>query len=325
MAAQTPPYAQQNGSHTAALFRQAFASTFGVAQPGTLGSSAGGVTNTTDLAVTAQASPNMTVNVAGGTCWIPQTSAANGGLYFGLNDATVVVTIAAANATNPRVDLICATVNDAAYSGSTNNWVIQAITGTPTAGATLTNLNGAGALPSSSIPLGYVLVPAAATTVTSANISDVRTFTTTPNSLRGNPAGRMVSTGAQSAAASYAQIGSFSAQYLKGGMTSTATTMTVPEAGVYSIKAGTSLHNGSSAAPPTAFYSINVYKNGTNFLQAAFQFNSPAQPYPTIAIASDRLLAANDYLQVYFSCSGTAYSSNVAINPSFLDVALVSQ
>ena len=322
MAAQTPPYAQQNGSHTAALFRQAFASTFGVAQPGTLGSSAGGVTNATDLAVTAQASPNMTVNVAGGTCWIPQTLAANGGLYFGLNDATVVVAIAAANATNPRVDLICATVNDAAYSGSTNNWVIQAITGTPTAGATLANLNGAGALPSSSIPLGRVLVPAAATTVTSANISDVRTFTTTLNSLRGNPAGRLYTTTQQVVAGAFTQIGALTVDYISGGMTQGTNALVIGTPGKYSLKASTSWQT-SGGASPSGNYAISIYKNGSLWKQKNDTWTTPYAG-STSLLVDDGLCAVGDILTLWAYSSGTAGTSIYPSEPSFLAASLIS-
>ena len=319
MAAQNPPYAQQNGSHTAALFRQAFASTFGVAQPGTLGSSAGGVTNATDLAVTAQASPNMTVNVAGGTCWIPQTSAANGGLYFGLNDATVVVTIAAANATNPRVDLICATVNDAAYSGSTNNWVIQAITGTPTAGATLANLNGAGALPSSSIPLGRVLVPAAATTVTSGNISDARTFTTISNSTRGNPAGRIYATGTTSCAnATLTNMALAGQSYMKGGMTQVGNTLVVPVTGIYAISAANTFIAASG------YSQISLLINGSSVTQNTVALTSS---YGSVLISDIQSVQAGQAISVQIAQSSGGTLSNFGISPSlqFLSAALVSQ
>lgn len=178
MTAQTPPYAIQASSHGAALFRQAFSSLLGVAQPGTLAAALGGVLQSGDLLVAQNGTPNMSVNVAGGSAWIPQTQAANGGMYFALNDATVNLAISAANATNPRIDTIVATVNDAAYSGASNNWVLQVLTGTPTAGATLSNLNGKAALGASSIVLAYVLVPANATTIVTADLLDERNFIT---------------------------------------------------------------------------------------------------------------------------------------------------
>ena len=178
MSEQNPPLALQNAAHSAQLLRQMVAALFGATQPGTLAAGAGGVVNAGDLAVTQNGTPNMSVNVAGGSAFIPQTRAANSGLVYGLNDATVNKAIATADATNPRVDLVCAVVNDTAYTGSLNTWALTVVTGTPTAGATLSNLNGAGALPAAAIPLAYVLVPASSSSVVTANIADVRTFVT---------------------------------------------------------------------------------------------------------------------------------------------------
>jgi hypothetical protein len=78
-----------------------------------------------------------------------------------------------ANPTNPRIDLICATVNDAYYTGSLNNVVIQAIAGTP-AGSPV-----APSLPANSITLATVAVGAGATAITNANITDTRVLVTT--------------------------------------------------------------------------------------------------------------------------------------------------
>jgi hypothetical protein len=324
MAAQTPPYVQQNGSHTAALFRQAFASLFGATQPGTLASTAGGVVNTTDLAVTAQASPNMTVNVAGGSCWIPQTQAANGGLYFGLNDATVVVAIAASNATNPRVDLICATVNDAAYSGSTNNWTLQAITGTPTAGANLTNKNGAGALPAASIPLAYVLVPATSTQVVTGNIQDARTFMGMPNANRSNPSGRMYASSSTAVNNTVTLISTVQ-DYVRGGVTFSSNALTVATTGIYQINAQVSWGGGTSLG---GFANIIVQRqpSGGSYstvLQGTQYVSSfPAAPN----VSSTLLLTAGDSLQIAASIgNSTAQNANTGSQYTFLAATLVSQ
>jgi hypothetical protein len=318
MAAQTPPYVLQNGSHTAALFRQAFASLFGKTQPGTLTSSAGGVVNTSDLAVTAQASPNMTVNVAGGSCWIPQTQAANGGLYFGLNDATVVVSISASNATNPRVDLVCATVNDAAYSGSTNNWTIQAITGTATAGATLSNLTGAPAIPAASIPLAYILVPAASTSVTSGNIADVRTFLGMPNANRGNPAARMYQTASTSVpgGGTYSQITSLAADFTLGGFTFASNALTVPVAGKYLATATV------NTLQTTGVIGSSIYVNGIaarTVIQAA---NTTAAWATTTDLIS---LNANDVVSLYAYSTSSTTTNIYSSQGCWLSLELVSR
>jgi hypothetical protein len=64
-------------------------------------------------------------------------------------------------------------VNDAYYTGSLNNVVIQAIAGTP-AGSPV-----APALPANSITLATVAVGAGATSILNANISDTRVLVTT--------------------------------------------------------------------------------------------------------------------------------------------------
>jgi hypothetical protein len=168
MTAQSPPAYLQASSHSAALFRQQIAALLGLAQPGTLGIGIGGVPNAGDLLVTQNGTPNMSVNVAGGVAVMPQTIGANGGVYTGLNDATVNLAIAASNPTNPRIDIVVATVHDAAYSGGVNNWVLQVITGTP-AGSPV-----APATPASSILLAKVAVAALAGTIVTANITDSR-------------------------------------------------------------------------------------------------------------------------------------------------------
>jgi hypothetical protein len=122
------------------------------------------------MAVTAQASPNMTVNIASGWAAVVATTA-NLGVYSFYNDATVIQTISASDITSPRIDLIVATVNDAQYSGSLNSVVFAVVTGTPGAGQPAT--------PSNSIVLAQIAVAANATTITNSNITDRRVYTST--------------------------------------------------------------------------------------------------------------------------------------------------
>lgn len=158
------PYALQNASHTAALFRQAGFSPFG---------DAGGILSIGEYAVTAQSTPNMSVQVAGGRAWVPgsqvsnvtgQTFSTQAG-YFALNDAPVTVTISTANPTNPRIDLIYVAVNDSFYSGTNNNTVVGVVTGTPAASPV------APSAPSNSLALATVAVAANASSVTNGNIA----------------------------------------------------------------------------------------------------------------------------------------------------------
>jgi hypothetical protein len=115
----------------------------------------------------------MSVLVASGWAAIVGTTQTNMGTYVAYNDATVTLTITTANPTNPRIDLICATINDSYYSGATDNVVYQVIAGTP-GGSPV-----APSLPANSIALAQVTVTAGATSITSGNIADSRVVVTT--------------------------------------------------------------------------------------------------------------------------------------------------
>jgi hypothetical protein len=60
MAVQTPPYVLQNAAHQAILFRQTSSALIDNE----------GIVNATDLAVTANSTPAMNVDVATGSCWV---------------------------------------------------------------------------------------------------------------------------------------------------------------------------------------------------------------------------------------------------------------
>jgi hypothetical protein len=163
MTVRTPPSWLQNGSHPAEndrLTTQALWATTGII-------------NSASLAVTQNTPPGLSVVVASGWAAIVGTTQANMGTYVTYNDASVVLSLNTADPTNPRIDLICATVNDAYYTGSLNNVVIQAVAGTP-AGSPV-----APALPANSITLATVAVGAGATAITNANITDTRVLVTT--------------------------------------------------------------------------------------------------------------------------------------------------
>jgi hypothetical protein len=163
MTVRTPPSWLQNGSHPAEndrLTTQALWATTGIIK--------------SDSLLVHQNTPaGLSVVVDSGWAAIVGTTQANMGTYVTYNDASVVLSLNTANPTNPRIDLICATVNDAYYTGSLNNVVIQAIAGTP-AGSPV-----APALPANSITLATVAVGAGATAITNANITDTRVLVTT--------------------------------------------------------------------------------------------------------------------------------------------------
>ena len=162
MTLRTPPSWLQNGSHPAEndrLTMQALYSTTGI-----IGS--------TSLAVTQSATPGMSVVIASGWAAVIGTTQANMGVYTAYNDASVTASIATANATNPRIDVVCLTVNDAYYTGSTNNIIVNVVAGTPASSPTVPST------PANSIALAQVAVGAGVTSIVNANITDVRVAVT---------------------------------------------------------------------------------------------------------------------------------------------------
>jgi hypothetical protein len=132
-----------------------------------------GIINSSSLAVSANSPAGMSVRVDSGWAAIIGTTTTDMGAYTFYNDALATLTITTSDPTNPRIDLVCATVRDAYYSGAFNDVIFQVIPGTP-AGSPV-----APALPDNSISLATVLVGAAVTQINSGNITDTRVAVTT--------------------------------------------------------------------------------------------------------------------------------------------------
>lgn len=131
-----------------------------------------GVLGKGDFAITPKASqPPLAITVAAGEAWVKATAGTRNGAYHVVNDAAVDINLTAADATNPRIDRVVLRINDSSdLSSATDVPDLYVITGTPTAGATLANLTGAGAAPANSVTLGFVRVTAGMTSTTTANI-----------------------------------------------------------------------------------------------------------------------------------------------------------
>jgi hypothetical protein len=184
MALRTPPSWLQNGSHPAEndrLTTQALFATTGIVTSGS-------------FAVTANSPVGMSVLVASGWAAIVGTTQANMGTYTCYNDATDTLTITTADPTNPRIDRVVVTVNDAYYTGSLNNVVLQVLAGTPAGSPT------APATPANSISLATIAVAAGALSINSGNITDTRVLTTTnlPGDISAVTAGTGLSGGGSS-------------------------------------------------------------------------------------------------------------------------------
>lgn len=124
------------------------------------------------MAVTQTGSPSMAVIVASGICYIPGTEGSVQGVYAATADASETLTISAAHGSLARIDLVVAKVEDSFYSGSTDAWSLEVVTGTASGSPAVPTA------PANSIPLAQVAVAAAATTISNGNITDRRIFYT---------------------------------------------------------------------------------------------------------------------------------------------------
>lgn len=127
----------------------------------------GGIVTTGDLTVTQNGTPNMTVNVAAGVAYIRGTSVSNQGIYRCLASSTTNLTISGAHATLVRWDLVVGRVYDNTHDGSGQNaWALEIVPGTPSGSPAEPTL------PASSFKIARVTVGAAATSITTGNISN---------------------------------------------------------------------------------------------------------------------------------------------------------
>ncbi|GCD46109.1 hypothetical protein [Streptomyces paromomycinus] len=141
------------------------------------------------LKVRPAATPNMTVIVSAGYCWVDNHDVGGFGAYTCVNDADKILTIApAGGAGQYRRDAIVASVYDAETSGSVSEWRLEVIQGVYAASAGAAVLP---TLPSSAVLLGSVLVSPGQTSVTAANISDHRNYTVAAGGILPVPASIM--------------------------------------------------------------------------------------------------------------------------------------
>lgn len=111
--------------------------------------------------------------VEAGHAVIQGTTSSTQGTYTATLDAQLTVPYLASYPADaqPRKDLIVARINDKAYAGSTASFTIEVVKGTAS-GSPVDP-----ATPASAIVLARVSLPASATTVADAVITDLRTFT----------------------------------------------------------------------------------------------------------------------------------------------------
>jgi hypothetical protein len=232
MAALNPPFVITVSSHGPENFRRALRVLRD--QPG--------VRLTGDLAVTQLITPSMNVNVAAGECIIDGTETPlTQGSYHCENDAVVQLAVSAADATNPRWDLVVAKVQDSQYSGVTQAWSLAVVTGTPAPSP------ADPAMPANAIKLARLVVAANAASIVTANITDLRAYTT------GSPyRARFYCNVAQSiptGVGSYTVVSPVVVAYdPNNNVTISTGTYTAPVAGKYAVSGAVTLLTGTAGS-----------------------------------------------------------------------------
>src|SRR5881394_806316 len=124
----------------------------------------------TDLKVSQRgAGANMSVDVAEGSFLVTGTESTYQGLYHCANQGVQNVIITAANVTNARRDMIVARIKDTEYGVAvTDAFSLEAIAGTPSGSPADPTI------PDNCIVLARVAVAANASSITNANITDLR-------------------------------------------------------------------------------------------------------------------------------------------------------
>jgi hypothetical protein len=139
----------------------------------------GGVIGGAGLVINAGS--GMSVLVQPGSFVVPVTSNPTAGGYCSTLASQATLTVATADPSNPRIDVVAAYVNDTGTSGSSG--AVEIITGTAAPTPT------APAAPANSIVLAQVLVPAGSSSVSQGNITDSRPFTTATGGILVAPKG----------------------------------------------------------------------------------------------------------------------------------------
>lgn len=169
MAAQNPPYALQGATgidHPAELFRRMLRTVTGGAT---------GVVGSGDMLVTANGTPNMSVNVAKGEALVAGSASVDQGTYYCFNDATVNLAVSNSDLTNPRIDLVVAKVADTLSDADTWSLAVVAGTAAPSPAPP--------AAPVNSLVLAQIAVAAGAGSIVSGDITDKRPRASGPGSV----------------------------------------------------------------------------------------------------------------------------------------------
>lgn len=177
-----PPGFQQNAGavHSAEIMREAFnvltggrfSNSFSQRARGGVHPNLGGF-----LFVSQNGTPNMSVQISTGHALVAGTEGATQGSYVCFNDATVNRTVAASDPSLPRIDIVVARVRDSVYSGATNAWALEVVTGVAASSPAVPTA------PANSMILAQVAVAAGATTIVNGNITNLQPYLTAVGGL----------------------------------------------------------------------------------------------------------------------------------------------
>lgn len=276
-----------------------------------------------DLLVTTGAS-GLNLFVAAGEAYVldDHAGATSTGMYRVLNDGQVTLTATTASGANPRVDTVVATVRDAEYGGTDNDWILQIVAGTPNAAAALTDAGitaSAAAVPAASVVLAYVLVPTsfAGPFVNATHILDARNNYFKCGSAPWASIEAAAATSSANASVTQTTLATL-VHRDRDFFSITGSTITVLQAGIYDINALVGFAAITSAGTNRF---ATIYKNNTNLPNAAPDGQIIARAGATndsgeasvseqwTPTRSQIMLAANDTLKM-----GTLQDTGGAVN-----------
>lgn len=130
------------------------------------------------------AAGGMTVTVNPGHFMVPNSGSATAGVYVASLVSSASLTLASADPSNPRIDLVVACVDDLGTSSSEG--YVELVTGTASSSPSVP------AAPANSITLAQIAVAANASTITQGNISDQRTYAVAAGGVLRAPKGSVV-------------------------------------------------------------------------------------------------------------------------------------
>lgn len=162
MTIENPALYIQSEDHPAENFRHLITETSG---------RRAGVIGEDDLLVSEKSgTPDMSVDVAGGSVVVMGDEATYQGGYLCQNRGVTNLAVSVGDATNQRYDLVVAQVEDADYSGAVNAWKLAVVEGTAAATPLYPSV------PSNAVVLATILVPVnESTSIDDADIVDIRT------------------------------------------------------------------------------------------------------------------------------------------------------